>query len=244
MTKISGRAAGVSGFARTPRDAKPRRGVSYEAPPLIKHIPKIGIFSGTFDPVHAGHIAFALEAAARAGLDKIYFIPERQPRRKHSVTHHAHRVAMLKLALRPYDHLQVLELPDKQLSVSSTLPKLRKRFAGAELHQLIGTDLLDLLASEDAKKHWKGLDIYLNEVTLIVGLRSEGDVKATQQQLDKVQPRALLVSTASDHITSSVIRHAVMRGKKPDELLPSLRRYVSKHWLYTSIDGVAANSSL
>ena len=78
---------------------------------------KVGIFSGTFDPVHAGHIAFALEAMESAGLDKVYFLPESMPRRKSGVTHYAHRLAMLELALKPYNKLSILELPDKQFSV-------------------------------------------------------------------------------------------------------------------------------
>jgi nicotinate-nucleotide adenylyltransferase len=46
---------------------------------------KIGIFAGTFDPIHEGHVAFAQAVLADLSLDKIYFLPERQPRRKTNV---------------------------------------------------------------------------------------------------------------------------------------------------------------
>ncbi|MEI9913739.1 MAG: adenylyltransferase/cytidyltransferase family protein [Candidatus Saccharibacteria bacterium] len=37
---------------------------------------KIGIYAGSFDPIHLGHITFALQAIEQAGLDKVYFLPE------------------------------------------------------------------------------------------------------------------------------------------------------------------------
>lgn len=40
---------------------------------------RIGIYSGSFNPVHAGHIAFALQALESANLKTIYFLPERRP---------------------------------------------------------------------------------------------------------------------------------------------------------------------
>src|SRR5581483_3364510 len=87
---------------------------------------RIGIYSGVFDPVHAGHIGFALQAVERAGLDKVYFLPERRPYHKQGVEHFGHRVAMLKRATRPHPALSVLELEDISFTVERTLPKLQK----------------------------------------------------------------------------------------------------------------------
>ena len=91
---------------------------------------RIGVFSGSFDPVHKGHIAFALEAAKTAKLEKVYMAPEIKPRRKPGITHFAHRVAMLKLAVRSQPKLEVLELPDKYFLPQKTLAQLRQRFPG------------------------------------------------------------------------------------------------------------------
>ena len=46
---------------------------------------RIGIYAGTFDPVHAGHVAFALQSLEAAKLDRVYFLPERRPRGKRQV---------------------------------------------------------------------------------------------------------------------------------------------------------------
>jgi nicotinate-nucleotide adenylyltransferase len=69
---------------------------------------RIGIYSGTFDPVHSGHISFALQSLKAAKLDKVYFLPERRPRNKQQVEHFGHRVAMLKRAIKPYPEFNVL----------------------------------------------------------------------------------------------------------------------------------------
>jgi len=87
---------------------------------------RVGIYPGTFDPVHVGHIAFALQAMKSAKLDYLYFLPERSPRRKTDITHYGHRVAMLRRAIRPHVQFGLLDLPTKQFSVLKTLPELRK----------------------------------------------------------------------------------------------------------------------
>src|SRR4051812_40769392 len=81
---------------------------------------RIGIYAGTFNPVHTGHVAFALQAVKEANLDEVYFVPERQPRGKAGVEHFGHRVAMLKRALRPYKQFDVLELVDVNMTVNRT----------------------------------------------------------------------------------------------------------------------------
>jgi cytidyltransferase-like protein len=72
---------------------------------------RIGIYSGTFDPVHAGHMAFALQAMQEAKLDRLYFLPERRPRYKQGVEHFAHRVAMLERAILKNQALSKKKLP-------------------------------------------------------------------------------------------------------------------------------------
>lgn len=197
---------------------------------------KTGIFSGTFDPVHAGHVAFALEAAEAAGLERVYFIPEAMPRRKQSVTHYAHRVAMLKLALRPYQKLDVLELPDKQFSVTKTLPRLRKQLPDDDLFMLIGSDMLQLLSTSDAAQQWPGFELFIKQVTLLVGVRSDSEKSKAEIGLKLLQPTGHVIETNRPHVSSRDIRHVLMQGKEHDELLGSLKSYIRQHWLYASVD--------
>src|SRR4051812_33685276 len=128
-------------------------------------MPRIGIYAGTFDPVHAGHVTFALQAMEAAGLDKVYFLPERRPRNKQHVEHFGHRVAMLKRAAQPHPQFEVLELVDVSFSVERTLPKLRQQFADDELVFLFGSDVVVSLQS------WPKSELLLKDNELVIGLR-------------------------------------------------------------------------
>lgn len=196
---------------------------------------RIGIFSGTFDPVHAGHISFALAAMEQAGLEKVYILPEQKPRRKSGVTHYAHRIAMLRLALRPYQKLEILELPDRQFSVRSSWPRLKKQFEGHEVYMLIGSDMLNILSGADVRTQWPGLETFLREVPLIVGVRDELDKERADALLLRLQPAGQSVETGNAHVSSGAIRRALMQGESHKELLQSLHTYVDRNWLYASI---------
>jgi len=126
---------------------------------------RIGIYAGSFDPIHEGHISFAETAIETAKLNEVYFLAERSNRFKHGVTHMAHRLAMLKLATESNPNLKVLELPDRQFSVSKTLPRLNQKFPADQLYLLIGSDLLEHIGE------WPLLNRLLSRMGLIVGLR-------------------------------------------------------------------------
>lgn len=196
---------------------------------------RVGIFSGTFDPVHAGHIAFALAAAEQAGLSRVYFMPEQLPRRKQGVTHYAHRLAMLRLALKPYQKLDLLELPDRQFSVRSSWPRLKKQLAGAgEIYMLIGSDMLNMLHGADAAQQWPGYEQLLAETRLIVGVRSEFDSSKTAKLLAELTNDGQIAKTDWPHVLSSSIRNALLGGGQHSDLLGTLKGYARRHWLYAS----------
>ncbi len=192
---------------------------------------KVGIYSGTFDPVHKGHIGFALEAVKSAQLDVIYFMPDMIPHRKEGVTHYAHRLAMLKLALRPYPALRVLEVSDKQFTIARTLPKLKQLFPHDKLHMLMGTDVLEGLRSG----HWPYSEKLLEAVKLVVGVRSDTEAVRAHQIIETVQPAATVVETSVPHVSSRAIRNALHAGQGHEDLLTSLKAYVDEHWLYTTV---------
>ncbi|MCA9347959.1 hypothetical protein KC867_00955 [Candidatus Saccharibacteria bacterium] len=200
---------------------------------------KIGIFSGAFDPVHAGHIAFALESVVTANLDMVYFLPEPSPRQKSGVSHIAHRLAMLDTALLPHPNLSKLELPDKRFTVSGTLPRLKSMFANDELFMMIGSDVLTFMDSADSAKLWPGLDILLDNMRLLVGVRQQMDVAKCDRALSRIQSHGQIVLAEKSDISSSNIRRQVARGLHTS-LLPSLQDYVRKNWLYVSVDSNSA----
>ena len=190
---------------------------------------RIGIFAGTFDPVHAGHIAFALQAAEIAKLDEVVFIPERRPRSKSSTEHFGHRVAMIRQAIKPHSKLALLELVEGNLSVQRTLPHLRSMYPDAELVMLAGSDVLLTMPQ------WPNVGRLLKEIELVVGVREGESPEAMELRVEtwETKPKALYVFPSfAPHISSSKVRGHLRTGIAAKGVLASVRRYSRKNWLY------------
>lgn len=193
---------------------------------------RIGIYAGAFNPVHAGHIAFALQAIEAAKLDAVYFLPERRPRHKPEVEHFGHRVAMLKRAVRPHPKLRVLELVDISFSVERTLPQLQKRFRDLQLVFLFGSDAIQDLPA------WPKAEAMLQASELVVGIRAPHEQRQVYQGVTvwKVQPQAFVcIDSHAADVSSARVRDALRRRKPVRGLLPSVARYSDQHWLYVSL---------
>ena len=199
---------------------------------MLKQSQRIGIYAGTFDPVHVGHVTFALQALRAASLDKVYFLPERRPRNKTGVEHFGHRVAMLRRAVKPHPRFEVLELVDVSFTVERTLPELQRQFENSELVFLFGSDVLPRL------QDWPGADRLLVNSELVIGLRAEDD----RQELHRIvegwpaQPKALtMFASYAPHVSSGRVREALRRHQPASGLLTSVERYSDRHWLYISL---------
>jgi nicotinate-nucleotide adenylyltransferase len=193
---------------------------------------RVGIYAGTFDPVHTGHVTFALQALQAAELDKIYFLPERRPRNKQGVEHFGHRVAMLKRALEPHPKLDMLEMVDISFSVQRTLPQLRQQLPGSELVFLFGSDVVPGLAE------WPHASSLLKDNELVIGLRFQDD----REQVHKIvenwpqQPKAVTVFPSyAPAVSSGKVREGLRRRQPADGLLKSVERYSDRNWLYVSL---------
>jgi nicotinate-nucleotide adenylyltransferase len=200
--------------------------------------PKVGILAGTFDPVHTGHLVFALQALKAAKLDAVYFLPERRPRRKPDVVHFGHRTAMLSRAIRPYPQLGLIELPDIYLNVNRTLPKLQQQFAGADLVFLMGSDAVVQMNADN----WPGSDLanFLSQAGLIIGLRNRQERPKVESVLKSLPARPLsqsILELPTKRFSASRIRYGFRHGQAADGLLASVQAYARVHWLYVSLAG-------
>lgn len=195
-------------------------------------VKRIGIFSGLFDPVHKGHIGFALSALREASLDEVYLLVETKPRRKKGVTHVAHRIAMAKLATAHYPKLHVLELPDQQFSVAKTLPRLKKRFEGSDIYFMCGSDMLEHMPQ------WPLAGRLLQDVGMIVAIRqgsSRPAVDRLVQQLPVLSKDLKVITSLYPEVSSGQIRQAVRQKARAEGLLGSTQKYAREHWLYSVI---------
>lgn len=106
---------------------------------------RIGIFGGTFDPPHLGHLVAAQEAYGHLQLDRVIFVPAAKPphKLKLAITPAATRLAMVRAALGDDARFTVDETELKREGPSftvDTLRELKAREAGAELFLLLGAD--------------------------------------------------------------------------------------------------------
>ncbi|HEX8227432.1 MAG TPA: nicotinate-nicotinamide nucleotide adenylyltransferase [Candidatus Saccharimonadales bacterium] len=192
---------------------------------------RLGIYAGAFDPVHAGHVAFALQSLDAGRLDDIIFLPERRPRAKPGVEHYAHRVAMLRQALQPHPRLAVIEMVDRNYTVTRTMPQLQTLFPKATLVYLLGSDAALTVP------HWPHAAQLLRSGELLVGVRSEHQHHEVEAAIDSwaVQPRHLtIVDSYAPDISSARIRQALRAGEYAKGLLSSVSRYARREWLYVS----------
>lgn len=115
---------------------------------------KIGLFGGSFDPVHHGHLWVAQDACTQFGLDRVVLIPAAQaPLRANSVQASAEdRLELLRLVVAGYPTLAVSDYELRQGGTSYTINTVRffqKEAPGAKLYWIVGGDQLAKLA------HWR-----------------------------------------------------------------------------------------
>lgn len=190
---------------------------------------RVGIYPGTFDPIHPGHVDFAIQAMRECGLDTVIFLPEPKPRSKQNVTRLSHRLALISLAIQSEPGLAVLRLNSQRFTVRSTLPKLESRFGGAHLTFLMGSDVARSLG------HWIDVKNLLCHVSLAIGLRKDDnpeEITAAMDQLSRMHGVSIqytVISAAHADTTSSEIRSSPTDSS---QLPLSVLAYIQEHRLY------------
>jgi len=184
---------------------------------------RIGIYPGTFDPIHEGHIAFAQNTLTAIGLDVVFFVPEPRPRGKQHVTDLRHRLAMARHVATARPQLQALRLGSECFTVRETMPELQRLLPGDKLTFLIGSDVAKSLG------YWEDLELLLPNVEFAVGLRGNDTAADITTILGKLpQPISYTVIPVDQaHAASSVIRRGDHRTAPAE-----VRDYITQHQLY------------
>lgn len=186
---------------------------------------RIGIFGGTFDPPHLGHLIVAGDAHAALGLDRLLFIPSAIPPHKHATirTPAELRLAMVRAATRGDSRFRV---DDSELRRSGpsytvdTLRALRERLPRGEMFLLVGADNLRDLPT------WREPDRIVRLARLAV-LSRGGDEGA-----DSPFPFVAVPVTRVD-ISATEIRRRVAAGRSIRYLVPdAARAIVEREGLY------------
>lgn len=198
---------------------------------------KIGIYSGTFDPIHLGHVAFAKEAIKQCGLDQVYFLVEPRPRRKQGVKALEHRQEMVQLAIQDEPQLGSIVLNQARFDVSKTLPILQARFDGADISFLMGDDVLAHFTDAD----WPNLDEFVEAMKLIIGLRKQKrpDISKLIKVIEatrgiKINYQTFKTEQALNN--SAQVRSQLRRGHASKDIDERVLAYIRQHQLYLPTD--------
>jgi nicotinate-nucleotide adenylyltransferase len=199
----------------------------------------IGIFGGTFDPVHLGHLILAEQCREQAQLDRVLFIPAARPPHKldQPLTPFAQRVEMLALAIAGNPAFQVDELEKDRPGPSytvDTLEELHRRHPADQLTLLVGSDTLADLA------HWRAPERIGRLADVLVTARpgwSLANLEETRATLSLPADLRLtqLVHVPHIDISSRDLRRRAAEGRSLRYLVPrAVECYVQAHRLYQS----------
>ena len=196
----------------------------------------IGVFGGTFDPPHLGHLAAAQEACSVAGLERVLFVPTRRNPLKRSapVSAPEHRLAMTELAARDNPSFAVSQADlwgDGPSYTVDLLERLRDELGpDRELAFVVGMDVLHEL------HRWRDPRRVL-ELARLVAISRPGqavvDPRVLDARLRGAGDRVTMVPTPGVAISATELRARFAAGHPVRYLVPdAVIAYVAEHGLY------------
>lgn len=196
---------------------------------------QIGLFGGTFDPPHLGHLILASEAYSQLKLDRLLWIltPEPPHKQDQAITSITHRLAMVKLAIEgnPNFELSRIELdrPGPHYTLD-TIDLIADKFPDADITPIIGGDSLRDLPKWNRPRellqacHWVGV------------MRRPGEqenLEALENELPGISSKVHYVDAPLLEIASREIRNRIGEGKPYQYYLhPAVYKYILENHLY------------
>lgn len=183
---------------------------------------RLGIFGGTFDPPHLGHLILAAEARSQLQLDRLLWVLTPYPphKRNQIVSSLEQRLDLLKAALAPDDGFELsrveIERPGPHYAVD-TIDILQKQYPDACLYYLIGGDSLHDLPT------WYQPQRILERITGLGVMRRPGDdvdPAALEQALPGIGSKLLMIDAPLMEISSSELRQRIISGRPFRYYLP------------------------
>jgi nicotinate-nucleotide adenylyltransferase len=174
---------------------------------------KIGLYFGSFNPVHIGHMAIAGYMTEFAGLDQIWFVvsPQNPLKKKETLLEDYQRLHMVRLAIGDNYRMQAsdveFKLPVPSFTID-TLTYLKEKFPKYIFHLVIGEDNLQTLHK------WKNIKELISQYSLLVYPRSDPE-KQENSVLNETLSKADIkyVNAPKMEISGTFIRHGIKDGK-------------------------------
>ncbi len=195
---------------------------------------RIGLFGGTFDPVHAGHMALAEQVRKTMELDRIILLPAGNPphKPKEDITDKMHRFRMLEIATKSYPYFFVSDYEMRKETPNysyQTITDFKNMYPDDEIFFIVGGD-----SFRDFPK-WKEYRKLLTLCPFIVVSRPGVSPEDYFENFcgDETPPRVFFIRDAAYDISSTRVRSLLVAGEDPAVLLPEgVTAYIKEHRLY------------
>ncbi len=204
---------------------------------------RLGLFGGTFDPVHYGHLRTVESARAEIGLDRVMMVPNPLPPHKlsESLTPYSYRKEMLRLALAEFPRLELGTVEEETMGPAYTTDTVKRIIASLpkaqhELWLIVGADSLIELPQ------WKDPEALFRDAKVAVLPRPGFDLSLA---LPEYIARTRVLHTPMLEVSATEIRRRILSGEDLKGLLPQpVLQYILLNGLYgLKRDGLAAAKS-
>ncbi len=198
---------------------------------------RIGVFGGSFDPVHMGHLTIAQDAVEQLELNRLIFVPAAVPPHKQGKTlvEGRHRFEMLQLATEANLSFEVSDMELQRGGISytfDTMNQIQFEHPGAELFFIVGLDSLVELHL------WKNIEQLLELCTVVPFARGGEDPARIAEQIQlsngwKTKLLGRLIRIHEIEISASEVRMRLAEGLSIRYLVPpEVEMYIAEHHLY------------
>lgn len=196
-------------------------------------IKKLGLFGGTFDPIHTGHLIVAELIREALNLEWIIFVPAKKHpfKNNHFIANETHRLKMIERAISKNENMRASDIEIKSDEVSytiETIKKIRKEYPSNhwDIYFLMGMDNLSQFHL------WRDPDTLVKMCKIVVFSRPGF---ASTQKVSKYLPYIQIVQIPLLEISSTQIRNRVKNGQTIRYLVPpEVESYIVANKLYAS----------
>jgi len=179
---------------------------------------KVGLFFGTFNPIHVGHLIIANHMAEFSGLDEVWLVvtPHNPHKKKNTLLEDTHRLAMVRIATESYPKLKAstveFDLPQPNYTVN-TLTVLEEKYPTKEFCLIMGEDNLKNLHK------WKNYEVILERYPIFIYPRISKNTEDNSNSILNKNNSVTFINAPKVELSSTFIRKSIALNKNIKPML-------------------------